>query len=35
MIDEFGSVDKYLEEGLDLDAADREKLRRLYTEPTH
>ena len=35
MVDEFGSVDKYLEEGLDLDAADREKLRRLYTEPTH
>lgn len=34
MVDEFGSVDTYLEEGLGLDAADREKLRRLYTEPT-
>ena len=34
MADEFGSVDKYLEEGLGLDAADREKLRRSYTEPT-
>jgi len=33
MADEFGSVDKYFEVGLGVDAADREKLRQLYTEP--
>jgi len=33
MADEFGTVEKYMESGLGLDASDREKLRQLYTDP--